>query len=56
MVSPDLIDAVSSLSPEEQDSVLQFISYLKSHESSPFLRAAEQFMAEHPEILHNLSR
>ena len=54
-----LIDAVSSLSPEEEKSVLQFIDYLKRQNTSgpsPFLQAAEQFMAEHPELLRRLSQ
>jgi hypothetical protein len=59
MPNEQLIDAVRSLSPEEQASVLQFIDYLKRQSStgaSPFLRAAEQFIAEHPELLHRLSQ
>jgi hypothetical protein len=59
MTGQDLISRVNSLSPEEQTAVVQFIDYLKAREaraSTPFLKAAEQFMAEHPEILHHLSQ
>jgi len=59
MPSESLIDAVNSLSPEEQASVLQFIDYLKRRNNfrpSAFLQAAEQFIAEHPELLHRLSQ
>jgi hypothetical protein len=59
MSSESLIDAVNSLSPEEQASVLQFIDYLKRQNTSgtsAFFQAAEQFIAEHPELLHRLSR
>ena len=59
MPSEHLLEVVNSLSPEEETSVLQFIDYLKrpgvAH-SSPFLQAAEQFMAEHPELLNRLSQ
>jgi hypothetical protein len=59
MPSESLIDAVNSLSPEEEASVLQFIDHLKRQNisgTSAFLQAAEQFIAEHPELLHRLSQ
>jgi hypothetical protein len=59
MASENLIDAVNSLSPEEQTSVLQFIEYLKGQNTSrpsSFLQAAEEFIAAHPELLHRLSQ
>jgi hypothetical protein len=59
MASQNLIDAVNSLSPEEQTSVLQFIEYLKGQNTSrpsSFLQAADEFIAEHPELLHRLSQ
>jgi len=59
MPSENLIDAVNSLSPEEQTSVLQFIGYLKQRStsgSSAFLQAADEFIAEHPDLLHRLSQ
>jgi hypothetical protein len=58
MSSTELVEAVSALSPDEQNSVLEFIAFLRRRDTlrSPFLRAAEQFIAEDPEILQNLSR
>jgi ABC-type nitrate/sulfonate/bicarbonate transport system substrate-binding protein len=59
MAAENLADVVTSLTPEEQDSVRQFIDYLKrrgvSH-PSPFLLAAEEFIAEHPELLRRLAQ
>jgi hypothetical protein len=54
-----LTEAVNSLSPEQQTSVLEFISYLKridTSTTSPFVQAAEQFMANHPELLQRLAQ
>jgi hypothetical protein len=59
MTNEHLIEAVQSLSPDQQASVLQFIDYLKRIDtpgSSPVLRAADRFIAEHPELLQNLAR
>jgi len=59
MSGENLMDAVKSLSPEEQTSVLQFIDYLKRQKAagtSPFLQAAAQFIAEHPELLQRLAQ
>jgi hypothetical protein len=57
MTSEILIEAVNSLSPEEQASVLQFIDYLKGRKIafSPFLQAADRFIADHPELLRRLA-
>jgi hypothetical protein len=55
---PELIEAVSSLSPEEQASVLEFIEDLKgqkSYQPSPFVQAADRFIAQHPELLRRLA-
>lgn len=52
-----LIEAVNALSPEEQESVLRFIDYLKRQNvrsESSFLQAADQFIADHPELLRHL--
>jgi len=59
MATENLTDAVNSLSPDEQTSVLQFIDYLKGRQTAgppAFLQAAEQFIAEHPELLRRLSQ
>ncbi len=59
MPGEHLIDAVNSLSPEEETSVLQFIDYLKRQSlsgPSPFLKAADEFIAQHPELLRRLAQ
>lgn len=59
MASESLIDAVNSLSPEQEASVLQFINHLKlagGAGASAFVQAAEEFIAEHPDLLHRLSQ
>jgi hypothetical protein len=59
MTTEQLIDRVKSLSAEEQKSVAQFVDYLERRHSSPaspFLQAAEEFIAEHPELLRRLSQ
>ena len=58
MAAENLADVVESLSPEEQASVRQFIDYLKKREvsQSPFLQAADEFIAEHPDLLQRLAR
>jgi hypothetical protein len=56
MANEILIEAVNSLSPEEQASVLQFIDYLKRQNvRSPFLQAADRFIEDHPELLRRLA-
>jgi hypothetical protein len=58
MANESMIEAVNALSPDEQASVLQFIDYLKGQNvrsGSPFLRAADRFIADHPELLRNLA-
>jgi hypothetical protein len=61
MPAENLADVVRSLTPEEQDAVRLFIDYLKglrasAHSPSSFLRAADEFMAEHPELLQRLAQ
>ena len=59
MITEELIERVKSLSAEEQTLVLQFIDYLERRHTSPaspFLQAAEEFIAEHPELLRRLSQ
>ena len=59
MPAESLSDVVKALTPEEQDSVRQFIEYLKKREvtmGSPFVQAADQFIAEHPDLLQRLAR
>jgi hypothetical protein len=61
MAAESLEEVVRSLTPQEQDAVRRFIDYLKEREAaagpkSPFLLAAEEFIAEHPEILQRLAQ
>jgi recombinational DNA repair protein (RecF pathway) len=61
VAAESLAEVVRSLTPQEQDAVRQFIDYLKRREASvrspsPFLQAADEFMAQHPELLQRLSQ
>ena len=59
MAIENLTDVIGSLTPEEQESVKQFISFLKgkgSSPSSPFLAAVDEFIDQHPELLRRLAQ
>ena len=59
MAAKDLADVISSLTPEEQESVKQFVEFLKrkgSPPSSPFLTAVDEFVDQHPDLLRRLAR
>ena len=61
MAAESLADVVRSLTPQEQDAVLRFIDYLKSRRDSsrsqsPLLQAADEFIAEHAELLRRLAQ
>jgi hypothetical protein len=61
MATESLAEVVRSLTPEEQEAVLQFIDYLKRRDDSgrsqsPFAQAADEFIAQHPELLQRLAR
>jgi len=61
MATESLADVVRSLTPQEQDAVRQFIDYLKRRDASgrsqsPFFQAAEEFIAQHPELLQRLAQ
>ena len=61
MRTEDLVNVVRSLTPEEQDAVGEFVEYLKQRRTfervdSPYLRAADEFIAEHPELLRRLAQ
>ncbi len=59
MATGSLIDAIQSLTPEEQESVREFIEFLHRGGASPsssFLSAADEFIHEHPEILQRLAQ
>jgi hypothetical protein len=54
----NITEVINTLTPEEQESVMQFIQFLKKREStsSPFVRAADEFMEQHPELLRRLAQ
>ena len=61
MATESLAEVVRSLTPQEQDAVRQFIDYLKQRDASsgaqsPFLQAADEFIAQHPELLQRLAQ
>jgi hypothetical protein len=58
MALENLAEAISSLTPEEQESVRLFVEFLKRKEptpSSPFLAAVNEFVEQHPELLRRLA-
>ncbi len=57
MTAENLAAVISSLTPEEQESVKQFVDFLRrkgAAPSSPFLAAVEEFIDQHPELLRRL--
>ena len=58
MTDTTLIEMVTSLTPQEQESVREFVIYLKTRKcpESAFVPAAEEFIAEHPALLAQLAR
>jgi hypothetical protein len=53
------LTGLRSLSVEEQISVIRFIEYLEQRQvtaRTPFLQAAEEFIAKHPELLRRLAQ
>ncbi len=60
MTDASLAEVVRSLTPHEQEAVRRFIDHLRRGDSAPseapFLQAAEEFMAEHPELLRRLAQ
>lgn len=59
MAPENLAQVINSLTPEEQESVQQFVEFLKrkaSPASSPFLAAVSEFIEQHPELLRRLAQ
>ena len=58
MAAENLADVISSLTPEEQESVKQFVEFLRRKGSprSPFLAAVDEFIDQHPELLRRLAQ
>jgi hypothetical protein len=59
MAAENLADVISSLTPEEQESVKQFVEFLKrkgASQATPFSRAVDEFIDQHPELLRRLAQ
>jgi hypothetical protein len=59
MAAENLADVISSLTPEDQECVKQFVEFLKrkgSSQSTPFLAAVDEFIDQHPELLRRLAQ
>jgi hypothetical protein len=59
MAAENLADLICTLTPEQQESVKQFVDFLKRRESaqrSPFLAAVDEFIDQHPELLRRLAQ
>ena len=59
MAAENLADLISSLTPEEQESVKQFVEFLKRKGSAPasaFLAAVDEFIDQHSELLRRLAQ
>jgi hypothetical protein len=60
MAVENFTDVINSLTPDEQDSVRQFIDFLKLKGTSPspsrFLGAVDEFIQQHPELLRRLAQ
>jgi hypothetical protein len=59
MAAQDLVEVINSLTPEEQESVRQFVEYLKGKSVvpvSPFLAAVDEFIGQHPDLLRRLAQ
>jgi hypothetical protein len=58
MAAENLLEAIKTLTPEQQESVRSFVDFLKRKESSfpsSFLSAAEEFIDQNPELLRRLA-
>ena len=57
MAAQDLADVISSLTPEEQESVRDFVKFLRERPAtSPFLAAVDEFIDQHPKLLPRLAQ
>ena len=59
MASENLTDLINTLTPEQQQSVRQFVEFLKRGQrggGTPFLAAVDEFIEEHPELLRRLAQ
>jgi len=59
MAAENIADLINTLTPEEQDTVREFIRFLRgTNEPQPssFLAAADAFVKMHPELLRRLAQ
>lgn len=59
MVAENFADIISTLTPEQQESVRQFVDFLKGRQSgerTPFLLAVDEFTGQHPDLLRRLAQ
>jgi len=59
MATENLSEAISSLTREEQESVQQFVDFLRRKRTAPrsqFLAAVDEFIDQHPELLRRLAQ
>ena len=65
MAAQSLTELVTTLTPEEQAAVREFIQYLKQHGTAGqkacdtkgvFLAAADEFISQHPDLLKRLAQ
>ena len=53
----NLVDLITSLTPDQQNSVLEFVEFLKKRSAEPdFLSAVDEFIDQHPELLRRLAQ
>jgi hypothetical protein len=61
-MAADIAETIASLTPEQQESVILFVEFLKrkgsapSSRPSPFLGAVDEFVEQHPELLRRLAQ
>jgi len=59
MAVENFADLIRTLTPEDQESVKQFVFFLRKRESTartPFLAAVDEFIDQHPELLRRLAQ
>ena len=59
MAADNLADLINALTPEQQESVKQFVDFLKQRESArrtAFFAAVDEFIDQHPELLRRLAQ
>jgi hypothetical protein len=59
MTPANLPEMIASLTPTQQGLVRDFVEFLKAKntpETSQFLSAVDEFIGEHPDLLHNLAQ